>query len=233
MSAPDSRLVIVDYEDIASEPSSKDLSPLLELAFGGEQSSSSSSDSSAPLGLIAIRNVPGFFKAKEALLPQAHTLAHLPSSVLEEQLSDPMSFYNAGWSHGKEKLGDEPDFSKASYYFNPITDTPGTAVEREQYPASYPCNKWPTEQEIPHFKDNAKILGCIMHQVVALLAKHIDALAEKKVKGYQTDLLYNAMKDTEKAKGRLLYYFPLETKDGDEQMGEQIDNWIGWHNDSG
>ena len=25
-------------------------------------------------------------------------------------------------SHGKEKLGDEPDFAKASYYFNPITD---------------------------------------------------------------------------------------------------------------
>lgn len=26
-------------------------------------------------------------------------------------------------SHGKEKLGDEPDVAKASYYFNPITDT--------------------------------------------------------------------------------------------------------------
>ena len=26
-------------------------------------------------------------------------------------------------SRGKEKLGDHPDFAKASYYFNPVTDT--------------------------------------------------------------------------------------------------------------
>ncbi len=26
-------------------------------------------------------------------------------------------------SHGKEKLGNKPDVAKASYYFNPISDT--------------------------------------------------------------------------------------------------------------
>jgi len=38
------------------------------------------------------------------------------------------------------------------------------------------------------------------------------------------------MKNTEKAKARLLYYYPLsdeERKEGGE------DSWIGWHNDSG
>lgn len=142
-------------------------------------------------------------------------------------------------SHGKEKLGDEPDFAKASYYFNPITDKPGTEEERERYPASYPCNKWPNEEEfsqLKHFKDAAKNLGKIMHEVVALLAKHIDSMAEERVEGYTKDILYDAMKDTEKAKGRLLYYYPLEEKkenDSSVSTTAKEDNWIGWHNDSG
>jgi len=111
-----SRLVIVDYQDIAS---SKDLSLHLLRAFGGRQSSTSDS----PLGIIAIRNIPHFLDAKQRFLPLAHALAHLDPEYLEKNLSDPKSLYNAGWSHGREKLGDVPDLAKASYYFNPITDT--------------------------------------------------------------------------------------------------------------
>jgi len=153
-------------------------------------------------------------------------------------LSDSKSFYNAGWSHGKEKLGDVPDLAKASYYFNPITDTPGTEEERERYPASYPCNKWPNEEEAPQlkeFKEAARSLGKVMHEVVILLAKHIDRMAEQRVKGYTKDLLYDAMRETEKAKGRLLYYYPLEEnkRENDKDTAAKEDNWIGWHNDSG
>ena len=36
--------------------------------------------------------------------------------------------YNVGWSHGKEKLGDKPDFAKGSFYANPLFDEPGTPV---------------------------------------------------------------------------------------------------------
>ena len=230
-----SRLVIIDYEDVAS--STVDLSPHLERAFGGSQNGTSSS----PLGIIAIRNIPNFINAKQRLLPLAHTLAHLEPEYLEKHLSDPKSFYNAGWSHGKEKLGDKADFAKASYYFNPLSDKPGTDIEREQYPASYPCNKWPNEEEVPQlkgFQDAAKDLGEIMHKVVVLLAKHIDSMAERNVNGYTKDLLYNAMVKTEKAKGRLLYYYPLlplgeEKKSEDNDLDEKEDNWIGWHNDSG
>jgi len=234
---PSSRLVIVDYRDVAS--SEVDLSPYLERAFGGKQASSSTSSDPSPLGIIAIRNIPNFIDAKRKFLPLAHALAHLDPDYLERHLSDPKSFYNAGWSHGKEKLGEEPDFAKASYYFNPITDVPGTEEERERYPASYPCNKWPNEEEVPqlrHFKDAAKTLGNIMHAVVILLAKHIDTMAERRVKGYTKDILYNAMRETEKAKGRLLYYYPLEgTKTNDDKNASvaKEDNWIGWHNDSG
>jgi len=68
-----------------------------------------------------------------------------------------------------------------------------------------------------------------MHQVVILLAKHIDTMAAAKVEGYTKDLLYNAMKETEKAKGRLLYYYPLDEKKGDDtSASKKEDTWIGW-----
>ena len=66
-----------------------------------------------------------------------------------------------------------------------------------------------------------------MHQTVAHVAKHIDVMAAKKVVGYRKDLLFEAMQYTEKAKGRLLYYYPIDK----DQVKE--DSWIGWHNDSG
>eukprot|EP00986_Skeletonema_menzelii_P010261 scaffold4987_cov135-Skeletonema_menzelii.AAC.1 len=224
-----SHLVIVDYEDIAD--ASKDLTAELECAFGGRLSSTTNniSDAASPLGIIAIRNIPNFVEAKNAFLPMAHALAHLKPQCYQA-LEDPTSFYNTGWSHGKEKLGDEPDYAKASYYFNPLTDLPGTQDEREKYPASYPCNKWPNEDDLPqlkHFKQSAQKLGKIMHQTVAHVAKHIDVMAAKKVVGYRKDLLFDAMQHTEKAKGRLLYYYPIDKDEAKE------DNWIGWHNDSG
>jgi isopenicillin N synthase-like dioxygenase len=37
------------------------------------------------------------------------------------------------------------------------------------------------------------------------------------------------MKNTDKAKGRILYYFPLKSS----TVSEKEDSWIGWHNDSG
>ncbi len=265
-----SRLVIVDYKDIAADPADVDLSPLLERAFGGNSSSSSSttntSSAASPLGIIAIRNIPDYTAAKASFLPHAHSLARLPPSYLEGTLSDPSSFYNAGWSHGKETLGRNrrPDLAKASYYFNPITDEPGTEHERKEYPASYPSNRWPDEQTFPemaNFKQSARNLGTLMREVVVHLAKHVDALAEKHVEGYSKGLLHRSMAGTEKVKGRLLYYFPLDetkesmqnemgeavdstipyendTKHGDtekqpDDSDESFDNWIGWHNDSG
>lgn len=47
---------------------------------------------------------------------------------------------------------------------------------------------------------------------------------------YPDKLVSDAMKNTEKAKGRLLYYFPLS----EETLKKgSADSWIGWHNDSG
>lgn len=45
-----------------------------------------------------------------------------------KKLEHEPSMYNVGWSHGKEKLGDTPDFAKGSFYGNPLYDEPGTPV---------------------------------------------------------------------------------------------------------
>jgi isopenicillin N synthase-like dioxygenase len=213
------KITIIDYEDVIKNPSENhSLQFELEKSFGSDDS----------LGIIAIRNIPDFFELKNKLLSMIHTLVHLPSDYIEAELEDPDSLYNAGYSFGKEKLGDKPDTCKASYYFNPITDNPGSESDREEYPYSYPCNRWPTSK-FPDLEPSAKNLGKLMKHVVVKLSKHIDAFAHQKVPSYEEGQLYQAMKNTEKVKGRLLYYFPLEFP----SALEQEDSWIGWHNDSG
>ena len=156
---PPPDLVVLNYEEVIDEKS--DLNERIGKAFGP-----------GALGVIAIRGIPGFLEARDRLLPQAHTLSHLPSSSLLK-LEDETSMFNAGWSHGKEKLGDKPDFAKGSFYFNPLSDKPGSAEDRKQYPVSYPCNVWPA-QEMPEFEGDAKSLGVLMHKQVVALSVHID-----------------------------------------------------------
>ena len=118
-----------------------------------------------------------------------------------------------------------------SYYFNPLTDAPGSAEDRAKYPLSYPENIWPAPSDVPEFEEQAKALGSLMREVVVLLAKHIDRFAASFYPDYEADYLFNQMATTEKAKGRLLYYFPLSAAEIAEGVSE--DSWIGWHNDSG
>ena len=225
-------LVIIDYNDLLqTDPNdTKDLSERLSKAFGSDPNS---------LGVIAIRNIPSFIETKQSFLPLAHKLAHLPTEYLEEKLTDEASMYNSGWSHGKEKLGDKPDFHKASFYFNPITDIPGSEEDRKAFPVSYPINKWPDRNELPDLEDLGKKMGRLMRETVALLAIHVDAYVQSKCNSYNPSM-GDEMKKTEKVKGRLLYYYPLDANadsnaESDDEDEDEVgqDSWIGWHNDSG
>jgi isopenicillin N synthase-like dioxygenase len=209
-------LQVVDYAQLQGELT-PELADALERAFGD-----------GSYGVIGIRNVPGFVAAKRAVLSQAFTLSHLPEASLKA-LEDPASLYNAGWSHGKEKLGDKPDFSKGSFYFNPLTDVAGTPEERAQFPVSYPVNRWPSE-EMPGLEPACKELGQLMKAVASDMAAHIDSYVCSRCPEYQP-VLGAAMRDTDKAKGRLLYYFPVPPPS--EGADLKSDSWIGWHNDSG
>jgi hypothetical protein len=186
-------------------------------------------------GILCIRGMPGFVQAKEAFLPMAHTLAtKLPSDYLETHLTDAASLYNAGWSHGKEKLGDDksPDTAKASFYYNPVSDTPGSESDRRDYPLSYPCNVWPDEAMIPGFRERAVSLGNLLKDACVAVAYHLDAYAARQQPSYPHNLITSSIKDTDKVKARLLYYFPLpppppeapNEPDGDADAAE--DSWV-------
>lgn len=132
--------------------------------------------------------------------------------------------WNVGWSHGKEKLGDKPDFAKGSFYANPLYDDAATQEEREKYPFFNPKNIWPTE-DIPELEPAFKALGKVMYEAVILLSKQIDRLVSRQKPTYPDHTLCTEMSKTKKLKGRLLYYYPTEKVSDD--------GWIGWHNDSG
>mmetsp|Transcript_17708 Transcript_17708/g.30084 ORF Transcript_17708/g.30084 Transcript_17708/m.30084 type:complete len:348 (-) Transcript_17708:624-1667(-) len=197
--------VIIDYEDVADIESN--LNDQILKAFGPDG-----------LGLICIKGVPGFLQAKLGLLEKGHQLSHSDKQVLDS-LEDEKSLYNAGWSFGKEKLGDGVDTSKGSFYFNPVTDVPGTEEDRERFPCSYPCNIWP--KQIDAFENNAKRLGLLLRDICGKVGGHIDKYAQAQ-NGCSLELGTN-MSNTEKVKGRLLYYYPRAS----------TNSWIGWHNDSG
>ena len=249
----DNNPIMIDYNDLlllpsssssssSSSPSSSQHIPnpklhsLLNKAFGNSSSTTTSS-----LGLILIKNIPNFTNLKSSFLPLAHDLITIPSTYLNNKLTDSKSLYNAGWSHGKEKLkNDEPDYSKGSFYFNPIVDVPGTEEERTLYPLSYPINIWPDKDLLPGLEKYGKEMGRLMKDVVSLLAYHIDDYIRLYSGIHGCDVsIGNEMKNTEKVKGRLLYYFPQEVKndtnkdDNDNNDTDEYDSWIGWHNDSG
>lgn len=119
--------------------------------------------------------------------------------------------------------------AKGSFYFNPIVDVPDPK-DTQEYPVSYPINRWPKES-LPDLEPAAKCLGKLMKEVVVLLCKHIDEYAHSKNPDYPPNVIRNALMDTEKVKGRLLYYFPLPEES--KEAAEEEDSWIGWHNDSG
>ncbi|CAB9530416.1 expressed unknown protein [Seminavis robusta] len=222
-------VVVIDYEDLKQQDTKPKMLEAIEEAFGPNG-----------IGLLAVRNVPGFLEAKSTLLPMAHKLVHLPQEYLDSKLTDADSLYNAGWSHGKEKLGDgEPDYAKGSFYYNPCTDCPGTEQDRAQYPLSYPSNLWPSDR-LPELEPAAKTMGLLLKDVTIGLATHLDAyicnkLSAKEQANYQPDTLSKALADTEKVKCRLLYYFPKSTAatTTSRNNNNNKNSWIGWHNDSG
>jgi len=167
------------------------------------------------------------------VLRLSHALAHLPVASLAALEHEP-SLFNAGWSHGKERLGDKPDFAKGSFYFNPLSDAPGTEEDREKFPWAMPLNIWP--KELPEMAGACKALGQAMHEVCQHLGRLVDRTMAGRVDGYAADLT-STLRDTQKCKGRLLYYFPpkevLVADASSEVDSVSEDGWIGWHNDSG
>jgi hypothetical protein len=134
-------LVTLKYEDLVTE---KDLTEEIYKAFGPNG-----------LGALTISGIPNYKEFRQKLLPLGYKLAHLPQKSLEKY-EDPVSLWNAGWSFGKEKLGDTPDLAKGSYYANPLYDVPASDDDRKKYPSFWPSNIWPTE-DVPELEKEFKV----------------------------------------------------------------------------
>lgn len=117
MASATKRVVTLKFEDLVA---GKDLTEEIYEAYGPDG-----------LGALTISGIPEFLKQREQLLPLGYDvrrsdmkqkdtssykiaspqLAHIPQEKLAK-LEDAESLWNAGWSYGREKLGDDADTSK-------------------------------------------------------------------------------------------------------------------------
>lgn len=175
------KIVTISYHDLVriSLDDSVDQDLLIKIgqAFGNDDEC---------LGILAVSDVPGLEPMRHKLLPLARDLAMLSKENLDA-VTDEVSGYQVGWSHGKEKVeGDKLDLAKGSFYANPLTDNllksrPDTnpKVARDN-PAFFAPNIWPTSS-LPDFENAFKELGTLVCEIGRLLARLCDAYIKSKV----------------------------------------------------
>lgn len=100
---------ILDYADLKS---SANLTREIEAAYG-----------KTGLGILFVKNIPGYITARSNLLPQAYRLARLPADSLKK-LARPEIYHSKGWSCGVEQFHGKYDTSKGSFYSNCVADVP-------------------------------------------------------------------------------------------------------------
>ncbi|KAG6740631.1 hypothetical protein POTOM_056087 [Populus tomentosa] len=216
---PTLRSVTIPYTDLKNKDA--DLSAKIEEGFGPNG-----------LGILSISDVPGFSSLRQNLLHLSPRLANLPQKVKDE-LEDPHSRYNFGWSHGKEKLeSGKPDLLKGSFYANPILDVPTTDMcLKQRYPSYCSSNIWPGNA-LPELETAFKALGKLIHDVGLMVAYHCDQYVSKGMEVDQNESLKQILTRSRCHKGRLLYYFPTLRSDCVPD-GDSTSTWCGWHTDHG
>ncbi|KAH1044337.1 hypothetical protein GYH30_025891 [Glycine max] len=174
------------------------------------------------LGILSVTDVPGYSSLRRNLLHLAPRLANLPKEV-KEDLEDPHSRYNFGWSHGKEKL-------ESGKPVNPILDTPTTETSLiQRYPSYCGSNIWP-RNALPELEVAFKALGKLIFDIGLMLAYHCDQYVSKGMKIHKDEGLESILRCSRCHKGRLLYYFPSQQGVPD---GNSLSSWCGWHTDHG
>ncbi|CAM8928622.1 unnamed protein product [Rhodiola kirilowii] len=218
MSSPPSvKTVTISFAELKDMDA--DLSAKIEEGFGP-----------GGLGILSITEVPGYSSLRRNLLKLSPRLAKLPEEVKEE-LQDPSSRYNFGWSHGKEQLeSGKPDLLKGSFYANPIHDVPTTDESLiKRYPSYCGSNIWPVNA-LPELETAFKTLGKLILDVGLLLAYHCDRYVSSGLMSSENQGLENILNRSRCHKGRLLYYFPSQEREEDE---DSMSSWCGWHTDHG
>ncbi|KAL7097003.1 hypothetical protein ACP275_10G115500 [Erythranthe tilingii] len=217
--APTVSTVTISYPEL-KDPTA-DISDQIERGFGPNG-----------LGILSISEVPGYTLLRRNLLHLAPRLASLPEEVKQE-IEDPHSRYNIGWSHGKEKLeSGKLDMLKGSFYANPIHDVPTNELSLvKRYPSYCGPNIWP-RAALPELEHAFKALGKLILEVGLLLAYHCDRYVSNGFKMHEDGSLQQVLLRSRCHKGRLLYYFPAHQCTSTDDR-ESMSSWCGWHTDHG
>ncbi|KAJ3105584.1 hypothetical protein HDU97_007926 [Phlyctochytrium planicorne] len=209
-------VVVISYKDLASPDA--DLFKQVAEGFGNDPDC---------LGIIVVKDLPGFVEKREKLLRMASVFAALPDTVKESCVHNDSTFL-FGWSHGKEKIEGSLDFAKGSYYNNPVHDK--SASKDPEYHNKFPAygydNVWP--KELPDLKDAYMDLGSYIVNVGTKLAHHCDKYIVSKDPSISPHFIESAIESSITHKARLLHYFPIAEKHTD---ASKIGGWCGLHID--
>jgi isopenicillin N synthase-like dioxygenase len=203
--------VTIDYTDLVNPEYSLEIINRIEEGLGKDG-----------LGIIGIRNVPGFVEKRQRLLPLAARLCLMPEHI-QTSWEDPESSFNVGWSFGKESLKNGlKDSRKGSYYANPMCDsvTEDAALLKE-YPSYTRPNIWPSEH-VPDLEESFKELGALIYRIGMRILEVCGG--------------GDCASDAQCAKGRLLCYLPQKWHDHKAQIDEGQEDagmWCAWHKDHG
>ncbi|CEL97988.1 unnamed protein product [Vitrella brassicaformis CCMP3155] len=226
----------LSYEDLIA---GKDLSDAVGRAFGRDG-----------IGLLVVTGVQEMRNLRHKTLKLARLLSRLPPEELQK-LERPSTHYCVGYSCGREKFKGRPDTAKASFYFNPIHESPldawsadtGRSAEelrstKERYPIVAEPNTWPECVEghpLHELREKARALGQLMHRVGMLVIKQCDRYVAKCTPSYPPDRLEATLRRSHLMVGRLLHYFPLQQQQascGQSDANGLEASWCGWHNDN-
>ena len=177
------------------------------------------------LGIIIVTDLPPeYIDLRRRLLSLSSYFAALPPSQLQN-LEVKEANYAVGWSHGKEKLKATYDFSKGSYYAQPIHDAELEAKARKMYPRVPEFtseNVWPSNDVLPGFAETFEKLCRLIVDVAGVVAAEVDRFGRERVEGYPRveddgegetvrGVLERMVRGSVATKGRLLHYFPPPT----------------------
>ncbi len=183
------------------------------------------------LGLIIIKNIPGYTEAREAFLQKGYLLSQENEEYLKT-LEKPEADYNVGWSKGRCFVDGGFDYMQGSFYARLLNDH--LIDESDPQMEKNYTNIWPYKPI--GFKESFLNLGKIMLDTQFKLLKQIDKYIESKKKEVNSEgsylSLYDCVKEKNDIIGRLLTYFPVDSFDHKQFKGES-DNWCGWHRDFG
>ena len=177
------------------------------------------------LGILLITDLPSRTFVSEdrpRVLRLARSVAHM-SDAEKAACSHPQSNHAIGYSCGQESMTKgKSDDAKCSFYSNPEHDVVTTdPTLKEQYPAIYGDNLWPSS--LPSLRDAVRAAGAHQIEIGLLVAKQLDALMSDEYSIHDSNF-ESRLSSVKTRKSRLLHYKPSNTTE---------QRLCGWHLDHG